>query len=247
MRRWRFTRRVLAGLGGVLVATALLAFFLQPESVPPDVSSGRPATPAGATALGTDRKAAQSRSGESVEGTQPGLEFGGTKLVGRHKGEKQWELVAERIGLPEAGKLVRVKGIRDSVVYKDGKPFLHLSADEAVYQMETEGFTLKGRIQVRTTDGDRLKADELRWDGAAERLVSQGPVALSLNGAGVTAGRLVVDTRDEKLILQGDVLIARDKERIRSPEAVYMLKDRVLQIIGPADVHLVLEREKERR
>lgn len=235
MRR-RVSRRLVTGLAAILLMVILVAvgfltiFHTRPQPVATqDGAAGRLASHGGA--------------GED----QPGLQFAGTKLVGRHKGEKQWELVAEKIGLPEADKLVRVKGIRDGVVYKDGKPFLHLSADEAVYQMDVENFTLKGRIRARTRDGDALQADELHWDNASRKLVSGGPATLSLNGAEVTAGRLVIDSGDEKLILQGGVVISREKERIRAPEAVYLLKDRALQIMGPAEVQLMLERQEKGR
>ena len=78
-----------------------------------------------------------------------------------------------------------------------GNPVTTGSAERAVFYSEREDATVAGTIRLRSeSQGVRLEAESLRWEGARHRLVSEQTVEVSRDdGSQVRGGGVDVDVR----------------------------------------------------
>lgn len=131
----------------------------------------------------------------------------------RHKGHKQAELSAERIEVTRDTRYARFKGIPRATLFHQGRPALHMRADEIVFDRRTDDLIVRGDIRITSTRGDTLRAPEARWVAAVQRLVFPRGTALQIGRNEVRARRLTVDLALQTLELEGDVDISFVLER----------------------------------
>lgn len=157
----------------------------QAEEKPDGKSNGKP-----------DGAASNAASNEEAE--KPGIDMSRTKLVGRAKGVKQWELEAREIrmqgmqgdgareaaGAPgDAGgdngggdspAVVVLEDIRGGVLFQEGKPRLRFEAARAEANPETGDFRVMGGV-VLTSLRMGVGAGNVRSGGGTGKGPGEGP------------------------------------------------------------------------
>ena len=131
--------------------------------------------------------------------------LGKAELVLRHKGEKQAEVLAERVEVSRDLQYATFKGIPRAILYDRGQASLRLRADEIVLNRQTNDLLVRGDIEISSPQGDQLRAPEARWVAARQRLVFQRGIWLKIAESEVRASRLVVDLGLQSLELEGRV------------------------------------------
>lgn len=166
----------------------------------------------------------------------PGFHFRDIRLVGRSAGRRDWELEVAKVTAPRDGKEVEFYYVRRGVVYREGTPYLRLTADGGVYYPEQNNFLMRGHVVVSRTNGDLLRAEELQWNPLTRQVTSPKPVEAKVEGIWFRANRLVVDVETQSMIASGEVELVKDNgERMAGDTIIYSLADATWEIQGPVE------------
>lgn len=161
-----------------------------------------------------------------------------TRVVGRHQGNRQFELQAGAIA--DEGDWVRIEDIQHGVLYRDGDVFVTFSAADGRWHRQSNDLILTGAVELVYEGRVRLSGEQLEWRAAEEKVVSPGPVLLTAGGDRIRASSMEADLDDDVVHLWGDVWIERaGGGRIRMPEVVYWLEEERFEGYGQGQVLLI--------
>ena len=98
------------------------------------------------------------------------IRFEGAEITSRHGGVPDWSVQADRIDLKKTdyGGLDNYSsadfvGVHNGVFYRDGKKEAAFKAKEATYDPQKQRFSIYGGIQLVSTKGDTLNAEQCLW------------------------------------------------------------------------------------
>lgn len=229
LRRWAERVQALvssAWFGGLLVVLAVGAVAWLGRTPDPPTNQGRPPG--------------------SEEYEQPGFHFRDIRLVGRSQGKKQWELDVATVKSPRGARQVDFHLVRRGVVYREGQPYLSLTADGGVYYPEQNNFIMRGNVVVSRENGDLLRAQELQWNPLTRQVTSTLPVEAKVEGVWFRANRFTVDVESETMIAAGEVeLVKENGERLAGDTIIYSLADASWEIQGEAELTIRTGGERE--
>ncbi|MEW6047531.1 MAG: LPS export ABC transporter periplasmic protein LptC, partial [Bacillota bacterium] len=184
---------------------------------------------------GTGSPAASTPAQDS--GRVPGVHTAEVHLVGRRRGERQWELRAERIDLPQARRQVVFSRVSRGVLYREGRTFLLFDGDGGRYDEKTGGLVLDGGVTLRDPGGGVLVSSDLVWDAGRQVLFSEAPTTLSRGSSVVRAARMEVDVKAGVVRLSGGVR-AEDPQAggltVQAAGAEYVPDTGEIRLAGPA-------------
>lgn len=184
------------------------------------------------------------RTGSEVRGDAAGTQFTEVRLVGRVKGEKQWELVTGSISEVVSEGIVRVDGISSWVIFRKGEPYLEVKAGGGVWRRDTGVLELQGGIEIRQEGKILLKTADLLWDPASQELRSSGEALLDVDATRVRADKIVVRTEREEIEATGNVEIHwPGGQRARTGGVVYSTRDEVMDFQGSFEMDFQVEAE----
>ncbi|MEW6106535.1 MAG: hypothetical protein AB1563_09290 [Bacillota bacterium] len=213
---------------GAVCLLALGAMILRPAPPVPPAAPGAGQGSGTGTGAGTGTPGPGPRPGSGSgsdsglslgtdSGTDPGPGFlGGPgiaveqgRFVGRSGGERRWEFDADEVRVREGESRVVLEGIRDGTLYDGGKPWLRFSAARGEADTATNNLTLED-VRFSSWEGDVLTARTLTWS-----------------------------EKDQKVIIEGNVRVERDKGSVLVCErAEYHPGDNVLEAIGRTCVEI---------
>lgn len=159
----------------------------------------------------------------SSEAQIPAINLREARIVLRHEGERQAEIMAERVEVSRDLRYAKFLGRPTAIVFEHDHEALRLQAREIVFDRRTNDLTVAGPIEVTSPHGDRLNADSARWEAADQRLVLENSGMLIISG--IASG-------------QASQILAGDEGRLRAERLRYDAKMRAF--IAEGDVHLVV-------
>lgn len=165
----------------------------------------------------------------------PSVHMEESRIVGRHEGEKQWEIPTARV-LQEGEEIILTE-LGEIVIFQEGEPYLYLDAETAVWERQSDLLDLMGAVQVTGPEGFRLESDHLLWRGADKKLTSPGPVRIEWDDLAVKSNWMVFKTEEEAVFLEDDVQIEQGGLLWKTEQAIYYLQEKILEFKGK----LVLE------
>lgn len=213
-------RKVGVGLiiAGFIVAGILVARFLQTPS-PLTSESGQPLV----------------------------TRFSSPHFVGYRKGERQWSLKAAAVeeGDENESGIVHLIDISEGILYREGKPDLHFTADRGEWNQERGSLALNGAVRFSSGGETVFEAERVVWDGDAQELTAPVRVHLNYKGQDIAADRLVAKGQEDTVTLSGNVVWATESGlEVRAQKAVYTKGDiHFSGLEGP--VRLTLEGESK--
>jgi hypothetical protein len=93
-----------------------------------------------------------------------------TLLIAREAGRTQWQMRADRIELRRGAnddleyyRSADFTGIRDGVLYREGRPETFFTARQATFDQPQQRFDVRGDIRLRSAKGDTIQAEECLW------------------------------------------------------------------------------------
>lgn len=131
--------------------------------------------------------------------------FGKGHAEGRRIATRSWSCDYDKIVANDDQSLLEVEGVRNGVIYREGKPYLHLTAQHMSANMLTHDFTAHGKLHVESADPKKRRAfetDTLTWNEGAQTLSVTSPLTLYTDsGEPLRIDSLVFDVRAETLHL----------------------------------------------
>lgn len=166
---------------------------------------------------------------------EPGVVTEQVHLVGRHRGERQWELDAVRIELPEADARIRFGRVSRGVFYRGPEPLLWFEGDGGSYDAPAARLYLRGAFRLRDARGDRLEASELLWDGPRAQLSTNRPVRLQGEGLDLRADAMTLDVERAVAHFTGDVVVRQASGgTVRASRVDWYVDTGEIQLFGPS-------------
>jgi len=150
-----------------LAVLSLISCSNKPEKLAPEADNN----------ARTDEHIAGS-TGESADITQ---ELHGVKYSESKEGRLQWELVAESVRQSGDGPT----DLEDVTItyYSDDGRITVLTADSGQYESVERNAVLRGNVIVKTSDGNSLMTEAIKWNQQAETLRSEDEVIMQRGGS----------------------------------------------------------------
>lgn len=126
------------------------------------------------------------------------------------EGRLQWEIRAETASVDSRSRtatLVQVEG----TYFHDGEPAVTFAAPKGTFFVATRNMTLTDGVRARTSGGETLEAEVVRWDPGRAQIEATGSVVLRQGGMTVRADRLTTDTSLRLSSMSGNVRVTVDR------------------------------------
>lgn len=158
-------------------------------------------------------------------------ELSATRVVGRHRGQRQFELDAATIA--DDDEWVRIEEIRNGVLYRDGRVFVTFDADAGSWHRATNDLVLTGNVSLVYEERASMHTERLEWRADDELVVAPGPVRMVIDGDVAEADAMEADLDEERVRLRGDVRIVRASgDVVQMEDVVYWLAEERLEGYG---------------
>lgn len=124
-------------------------------------------------------------------------------------GQPAWRLSIEKIQLSGGGQAVAATGLREGLVYDQGKPMVRISAGQATYNTTDKSFEVTGGVRVVSVRGAVVTTARVQWLPATQTLHCPGEVTLRAEG-------LTLRTESLDLIVPQDLVRAPGRALLRT-------------------------------
>lgn len=178
-------RRIIAGLFLVVVAAAVTWFM-----------------------VGWLRRPAPGRE-EGREVSAPMVSLRESVVEHSRGGEPAWRLNIEEIQIGGGGRAVAAAGLREGLVYDQGKPVVRIAAGQATYNTTDKSFQVTGGVKVVSVRGAIVTTTQVRWVPTTQTL--HCPEEVTMRAEGVT-----VRTESLDLIVPQDLVRAPGRTQVRT-------------------------------
>lgn len=133
-------------------------------------------------------------AGIVLAGKEPGapprgmtpLTLHGGRVTGNRLSTKSWMFEYDHAEMSPDGVLATVQGVRRGVLYKNGKPYLSVQAEQVSVNTQTFDFTATGDVhvtQLQDTSSERsFDTDLISWVNAAKALTLPHPSIVRSGG-----------------------------------------------------------------
>lgn len=159
---------------------------------------------------------------------EPRTQLSATRVIGRHQGERQFEMDAAAIA--DEDDWIRIDAIENGVLYRDGRVFVTFDADGGRWHRPTNNLVLTGNVVLVYDDRVHIRTERLEWHAADEVVTAPGPVQMVIDGDTVEAAAMEAHLEEERVRLMGDVRIVRASgDVLEMSDVVYWLADERLE------------------
>jgi len=115
---------------------------------------------------------------------------------GRHAQFASWQFTYDSATTLQDGVTQEIDGIHDGVYLRNGKPFIHMHADRAVYNSLTHDFTVNGPVHFDIDDHGKTRTFETTyalWSDATQTLRIPGTATVGSGDQHLTVTDITVD------------------------------------------------------
>lgn len=137
---------------------------------------------------------------------QQQLTLHGGRVTGNRLSTKSWMFVYRKAEMSPDGVTASVDGIRQGVLYKDGKPYITMSAEHVQVNTQTFDFTAVGDVHLQQTAQQAgvnrsFDTDLIQWANATKALTLPHPSVVRSGDQTLRVGSVSVNfnTGDMKL------------------------------------------------
>ena len=138
---------------------------------------------------------------------EPPVRIDQGQVLGIKNEKKEWLIEADTISIAEDRESTLFENIRRMIIYKDEEPHLTISAQRCIANMQSKDMELNGKVVIFTEDGDSLKGERVFWHSEEQRLSSNEPVELQVDGHYIIAGGLSTNMEMTQLELTNRVKV----------------------------------------
>jgi hypothetical protein len=131
------------------------------------------------------------------------VNFGKGHAEGRRIKTTSWSCDYDKIIANNDQSIMEVDGVRNGIIYREGKPYLTLTAQHMSVNMLTKDFSANGKLHVATVNRKNPRSfdtDAMAWNEAAQTLSVTSPLTfVSESAEPLRVNSLVYDVRDGTL------------------------------------------------
>ncbi len=124
-------------------------------------------------------------------------------------GQPSWRLNIDEIQITGGGRAVAAAGLREGLVYDEGKPVVRISAGEATYNTGDRSFEVTGGVKVVSHRGAIITTTKVQWLPATQTL--HCPDEVVMRGEGIT-----LRTESLDMIVPQDLVRAPGRVQLRT-------------------------------
>jgi len=138
---------------------------------------------------------------------EPPVQIQQGKVVGIKDEKKEWEIEAESITIAEDREKTIFTEIKKMQIFKEEKPYLTITAESCIANMQNKDMELNGNVVISTEDGDSLSGKRVLWHSEEQRISSQEKVELQVDNHYIIAGGLSTNMEMTQLELTNRVTV----------------------------------------
>lgn len=103
----------------------------------------------------------------------------GCKTAGNRINTKSWSFECKQVTMSADGVNATIEGVKNGILYKKGKPYLKMAAQQVSVNTQTFDFTALGTVRIESIspkDGTRIfETDFVEWTNATKMLLLPHP------------------------------------------------------------------------
>ncbi len=183
---------------------------------------------------------------------EPQAEIEGLKsFLFRRNGQPVWEFSARRAQVDAGGTSTLISGISRALLFRDGQPFLHLSASQVRYSNASSDLEASGSVNVTGPDDFSFQTARALWFNASQTVDCPKAVTAWLRNIYFATPRLSYNWTDGVLTCPQAVEVRTEGAVFRGKNLQATLKTREIRLSGgvqlifaPSAVQKVLSRPR---
>ncbi len=126
------------------------------------------------------------------------LVINGGSAAGHRMTTPSWTILYDHIEASTDSNLINARGIRDAVIFRKGKPYIHLKADHVEANLANKDFTATGHIHAEQRSNGVVKTFETgtaTWTEQSQKLIMPNQIRLKMQQIAIDVRSLVFDVR----------------------------------------------------
>ena len=132
------------------------------------------------------------------------IDLRGGHVMNNHIATKSWSFDYDHARLAADGMSGTVDGVRNGVVFRKGKPYLRVSAQQVKLNVQTLDFTAVGKVHIERIDDPQHRSfdtDLVTWTNDAKMLRMDHPSYIHTGGQTLRIDGISVNFDDETIHL----------------------------------------------
>jgi len=149
---------------------------------------------------------------EATDGREPGapaVSMRESVVQHSQQGQPSWRLNIDEIQITGGGQAVAAAGLREGLVYDEGKPVVRISAGEATYNTGDKSFEVTGGVRVVSHRGAIITTAKVQWRPETQTLHCPGEVTMRAEG-------ITLRTESMDMIVPQDLVRAPGRVQLRT-------------------------------
>lgn len=175
-------------------------------------------------------------------GLRPSLEaIGAQSIIVRENGRKVWEFSADRITISPDKRFATATNMKRGVLFRNGKPFLTVSAATVQLNQETHNWQATGKLQASGPDGFSIVTSRATWSHRRERLSCPDAVRAKLRGMEIETRGVFYEAKTGQLKCPASVEVRSAQATIQEGRDV-VADARSRRVEFRSGVHITIQR-----
>jgi LPS export ABC transporter protein LptC len=169
----------------------------------------------------------------------PSINLQRTKLVGWDNHKKTWIIEAKRIWQSPEGNIIYFENISKGTIFSIEDREARFKAAWARWEKPWATLHIGGGLQV-TVDDHVFTTSDVTMRYNKQEISCEHPVSLIGPEVRISAQKMKLDLAQEEVLLEGDVVLAQDQDRVFTKALIYNLKEEQYKLIKPGGITLNL-------
>ena len=130
------------------------------------------------------------------------IAINGGRAAGHRYTTPSWTIIYDHIEASTDSNFINARGIRDAVIYRNGKPYIHMKADHIEADLASKNFTATGHLRARQTTNGVTRTFETgtaSWTEYTQLLQMPNPIRLRTQNISLNVRSLTFDVKAGKV------------------------------------------------
>lgn len=155
-----------------------------------------------------------------------------TRQIVRKNGQRLWQFDAEKIELSPDGSQTYAHGVSNGILFRDDKPFLHLSAPQVHLENASNNLDASGGVQASGDNRFAIASRLVSWNYEQKKLFCPSPVKAQLRDFSFDAPHLSYQWDAGDLTCNAPIELRTEGVRLSARTLKASTKTRVLELGG---------------
>lgn len=144
-------------------------------------------------------------------------------------GSMAWVFSARRIDLSSDKRWATLEAVERAVLFRDGKPYLEMSASNVRFDQETRDWQAQDDLRVKGPDGLSIRSQSASWNEKDQQLGCPDEVTARFKGADIKTIGLSYDARTSELQSFAPVSLSAPNLSAQGSRVVADVKNRIIK------------------